>query len=162
MKKIMTLMFFLLVNSAHAADITPKIINAVSDSLVKDHLFLVESGDFAPVTDEEGTRINYNFTDVCNGSKERCSGMLLSVSNKSYDECLRPNMSYQFDELPVTLNNGRVGIFTVPTITDKDAQARDFLVFWHNNICHEIAWGFSGSQFNRALSLANELIGQGL
>lgn len=162
MKKIVltTLLFFGL--NAHAGDITPRIIDSVSDSLVKDHLFLASDGDLQPTTDTDGTIVNYVFKDVCNGSKERCTGMLMSVSNKGYDDCLRPSMSYRFDELPVTLSNNRIGIFTVPTITDKEAQNRDYFVFWNQGVCHEVSWGFAGSQYDRAVELANELIGQGL
>ena len=84
------------------------------------------------------------------------------VSNysSSYDECMKPSMKLALDEKPVVLNKKTKGIFTVPSITDRRSKAKDFLVFFHQGQCYQIASGGKGKDFSLIKSTANELIGQ--
>lgn len=137
------------------------VVDTVSEFLIPEHLFLVNDGEYAPHTTEEGdTMVNYQLTE-CNGGDKDCNRLLMSYKPKSMEECLHPNMGYRFDELPVTLSGGRSGIYSVPTITDPSAVNSDYFIFSSGAMCYEIDWGYSGSHFDKVIQLANYIIESG-
>lgn len=135
------------------------VVDFISDALVNEQIFLVTEGELQPFTSESGEK-NFNY-EAQNGCSEKdCKGLLMSYSSKSYDECLHPSMPYRFDELPVKMVDGQTAVFTVPTITDPSANNRDFFVFHNKGVCYEFDWGYNGSRFDKAVDLANRLIGR--
>ena len=137
------------------------VVDFISTQLVSEQLFLVTEGDLQPFASDSGEKyFNFEKQGECNASNKDCQGLLVNYSVKTYDECLHPNLSYRFDELPIKTINGQTAVFTVPTITDPSANNRDFFVFHDKGVCYEFDWGYGGSRFDKSVDLANKLIGR--
>ena len=89
-------------------------------------------GELAPRQDNDGATVaNFLPNQTCSSSEpEKCDGMLFSYRQANLNECIKPSMAYRFDELPVNLVKGGLGIFTVPSITEPASKSHDFLVFF--------------------------------
>lgn len=161
MKKIIfVLTVFLSINAKADA------VNFVSEYLIPEQLYLVQEGDSAPYTADDGAIVlRFLPNKICSSNQEgQCDGLLLAIKNKStLAQCVKPSTPYRFDELPVTLNQGNKGVFNVPTITEPTAQTHDYLYFYSNksNTCYEMSWGNAGNNFDKQMSLANSLIDGG-
>lgn len=163
MKRIFLLVLASVALNAQADE--RNVVNEASEYLIEQsaQLFLMQNGDFAPRQDDDGsTTVNFMSNKSC-ASETDCNGLLLSYRQSNLNECLKPNLTYRFDELPVTLSQNYKGIFTVPSITEPSAMAHDYLVFFSNktNTCYEFAWGNAGENFDKHLGLANHLINSG-
>lgn len=161
MKKITFMVLFATLSATAQA----QLIDDVSEYLLDQNLYIVRDGELAPRQDNDGaTVVNFLPNQTCSSSApEKCDGMLFSYRQSNLNECIKPTMAYRFDELPVNLTKGGLGIFTVPSITEPASKSHDFFVFFstQSNTCYEINWGFDGQQFETAVNLANQIINMG-
>ena len=161
MKKITFMVLFATLSATAQA----QLIDDVSEYLLDQNLYIVRDGELAPRQDNDGaTVVNFLPNQTCSSSApEKCDGMLFSYRQSNLNECIKPTMAYRFDELPVNLTKGGLGIFTVPSITEPASKSHDFFVFFstQSNTCYEINWGLDGQQFETAVNLANQIINMG-
>ena len=161
MKKIAIMVLF----ASLSATAQAQLINDVSEYLLDQSLYIVRDGELAPRQDNDGATVaNFLPNQTCSSSEpEKCDGMLFSYRKANLNECIKPTMAYRFDELPVNLVKGGLGIFTVPSITEPESKSHDYLVFFstQTNTCYEVNWGFDGQQFDKAVNLANQIINLG-
>ena len=161
MKKITFMVLFATLSATAQA----QLIDDVSEYLLDQNLYIVRDGELAPRQDNDGaTVVNFLPNQTCSSSApEKCDGMLFSYRQSNLNECIKPTMAYRFDELPVNLTKGGLGIFTVPSITEPASKSHDFFVFFstQTNTCYEVNWGFDGQQFEAAVNLANQIINMG-
>lgn len=161
MKKITFMALFATLSATAQA----QLIDDLSEYLLDQNLYIVRDGELAPRQDNDGaTVVNFLPNQTCSSSApEKCDGMLFSYRQSNLNECIKPTMAYRFDELPVNLTKGGLGIFTVPSITEPASKSHDFFVFFstQTNTCYEVNWGFDGQQFEATVNLANQIINMG-
>ena len=154
---------FLMVFTASVA--RAEVVNEVSEYLLSEQLYLVQEGDYAPHQADDGaTVLRYLPNQTCSSSQDgKCDGLLLSFKKSNLNECTKPSLAFRFDELPVTLNQGYKGVFTVPSITEPTTKAHDYFVFYSNktSVCYEFDWGTRGLNFEQHINLANNIIDKG-
>ena len=95
------------------------------------------------VSDNQESRWTYAFAPTQNCKGAACSGMAVTFSYMTKNECLyEPDL---FGDLPIMVNRRFQGIFSIPTLTDNTSQARDFLtVYDEKGGCYEISYGQLG------------------
>lgn len=137
-----------------------KIMNEISSIMAQHDLVVIAQGESKPYIDEEGTFVFRLGSDpAC--SDQFCEAMLVSISKTSSTECIKDLPKQAIGTLPIVLADQSTGYFTIPTLTDKEANNKDFFVFYQKATghCYELAYGHGGAEFKNLQGIANYLLG---